>query len=105
MLLFVILFNLLVALVNFYLVLRLWQLRQGLARVTRTLTKVERRIDRIFYPAPEFVFQGQQGTQHLRQVYQKLEHQLEQLQKILMLVNLGRRIWQKRPRKTHLFRK
>lgn len=93
MLIFVISCNLALTAVNLYIALCLWRLRRTLVKVTRTLTFVERRIDQIFAPAPQLVIKGQQGTYTLRLYYQQLGFQLEQLQKLVTLINLGLRIW------------
>jgi hypothetical protein len=103
MLIFVIIFNLALSLLNLYLAIRLWQLRRVLARVTRTLTLVERRIHKIFYPAPEILLKGQQGTYALRLRYQKWLLHLERMGQVSSVISLGVRIWQrqskhKRPR-------
>lgn len=105
MLIFVISCNLALTTLNLYIALRLWQLRRTLIKVTRTLTYVERRIDRVLYTAPEFVIKGQQGTYALRLYYQQLGFQLEQLQKLVNVVNLGLRVWrrQTKPRRIHAF--
>lgn len=101
MLIFVIIFNFLLTLLNLYVAFRLWKLRQVLARVSGILNRVERRIDRIFYPAPEVILIGQEGTYHLRVRYQILISQLERLQQILMLVTLGIGIWQRQRKKRY----
>jgi hypothetical protein len=71
------------------------QLRRVLARVTKTLMYVERRIHRIFYPAPEYLLIGQQGTKRLRAYYQILGLQVNSLQPIFILCSLGVRFWQR----------
>jgi hypothetical protein len=98
MLIFVIVFNLFLTLFNLYIAFRLWKLRRVLARVTKTLTMVERRLHRIFYPAPEIVLKGKQGTHELRQHYQRLLVQVELIEKILGLVSLGVGIWRRQLR-------
>ncbi|ACK71772.1 conserved hypothetical protein [Gloeothece citriformis PCC 7424] len=98
MLIFVIICNFVLSTLNLYIALRLWRLRRTLKRITRTLTFVERRIDTIFTPAPQFVIKGQQGTHALRLYYQQLSFQLEQVQKLIRLINLGLRIWQRQAR-------
>lgn len=95
MLIFVVIFNLVLTLFNLYIVLRLWKLRRLMVRITETLTRLEECIHSIFYNAPQIVFQGQTGTHRLRQSYQSLELQIQQLQKVLALVTLGVRIWQR----------
>ena len=96
MLIFAIAFNLLLVLVNLYLVVRLWELRKLLAGFTKRLTRIERRLHRIFTPGPEFVLKGQQGTYRLRQRYQKLVFQLQQLRQIFLAMNLLLKLWQRR---------
>jgi hypothetical protein len=103
MLVFVIAFNLLLTLLNLYIAIRLWQLRRVLARMTRTLTLVERRIHKIFYPAPEIVFKGQQGTYALRLHYQRFLLQLELMGQISSFFSLGVRIWRHQLRKKRHF--
>jgi hypothetical protein len=107
---FVVIFNLLLTLVNLYIVFRLWKLWRLLVRITETLTRVERRLHAIFYPAPAFVLQGQTEASHLRQTYQKLEYQLQQLQQVITFINVVAILWQRQlthkrhPRSTHRFR-
>lgn len=98
MLVFVIICNLLLTLFNIYLIVCLWRLRRTLVRVTKTLNFVERRIHNIFYPAPEFVMKGQQGSTNLRYSYQKLLIQVERLQKFVTVINLGLRLWRRQKR-------
>lgn len=71
------------------------QLRRVLARVTKTLIYVERRIHRIFYPAPDYILVGQLGTKRLRAYYQILGLQVDSFQPIFLLFSLGVRFWQR----------
>lgn len=98
MFVFVICCNCLLTLLNLYLVFRLMQLRRVLARVTKTLIYLERRLHRIFYPAPEYISIGQQGTRRLRAYYQILGLQVESFQPIFILLSLGVRFWQRQSR-------
>lgn len=98
MVVFIIIFNLSLTLLNLYIAIRLWQLRHLLLKVTRTLTRVERRIHKIIYPAPEFILTGQQGTYTLHKSYHKLLFQMELVIKILSLVTFGSKIWQRQRR-------
>ncbi|MEA5533158.1 hypothetical protein [Crocosphaera sp. XPORK-15E] len=92
MLLFVILFNLVLTLINFYLVWQLGKLSHLLQKVTYRLTILEQRIHVIFYTAPEIILRGQEGTNHLRKSYQSLNIQLIKLQQIISLLNFLLRI-------------
>jgi hypothetical protein len=99
MLLFVIIFNLSLTLLNLYIAIRIWQLWRVLARVTRTLDMVERRIHRIFAPAPDIVLKGQKGTHTLRLCYQRLLIQLAIAGQFVSVVSYGMRFWQKQSRR------
>ena len=94
MLLFVICFNLLLAIGNSYLAVRLWQWRGDLKRLTKNLIRLERCTNRIFTPAPANLHQAQVGTRQLRIRYQRLTRQLQFLQTLLRIVRFLRWIGQ-----------
>jgi hypothetical protein len=104
MLLFVIVFNLSLTLLNLYIAIRIWQLWRVLVRVTRTLDTVERRIHRIFAPAPEFVSKGQKGTHTLKLRYQRLLIQLSIMGQFVSVVSFGMRFWQKQSKRQRSLR-
>jgi len=93
MLVFIIIFNLALALLNLYIAIRLWQLRYFLIRVNKTLTKLDRRIHKILLPAPDVILKGYTGTHALHQNYHRLLFQIELITKILSLANWGIKIW------------
>ena len=97
MLIFVVVCNLFLALVNLYIALRIWKLRKVLANVTETLTNVERRVHRVLYPSPVVISKAQTGTAGLRESYRRLEMQMQKLQQVLVLLNFGYRMWQRKP--------
>jgi hypothetical protein len=88
MLLFVICFNLLLAIGNSYLAVRLWRWRGDLKRLTKNLIRLEQCTHRIFTPAPANLHQAQVGTRQLRIRYQRLTRQLQFLQTLLQIVQL-----------------
>ena len=90
--------NLLISLGNLYVAWRIWKFRQAIAKVTTILTKVERRIHLVLSPAPGAIAKGEKGTHHLREHYQKLELQMQRVEQVLLLINLGYRIWQRQSR-------
>jgi hypothetical protein len=99
---FVLSFNLGLTLFNCFLVWKLWQLRGVLVRVTKILTRVERRLHRIFYPAPEYIFIAGAKTYYLRQNYQRLCGQVQILQSLLLTFSLIIRYWQRQSRRRRL---
>lgn len=96
MVIFVVIVNLVITFVNLSIAWRIWKLRLVLIRVRKTLTLVERRVDRVLAPAPEIITKGAKGTQYLTKSHQKLELQLQKTQQILTLIALGYRICQGR---------
>lgn len=96
---FVLGFNLGLTLLNCFLAWKLWRLLPVLVRVTNTLTRVERRLHRIFYPAPEFLLVGRAGTRCLRQSYQRLYRQIQGIGPIFWTLSLVIRYWQRQARR------
>ena len=95
MLIFVIIFNLCITLVNLYLAWKIWKLRRVLARAALILNKVERRIHFVLYPAPEQILLAQLRTRSLSERYHELDLQIKKVRKILTLLSLGYKIWQR----------
>lgn len=91
----VLIMNASIALLGFYLAWHLWRFRQILARVADILLAVDRSTDQVLHSAPQAILTGQLGTRQLDYRYKLLEFYLQRVQKILALVNGGRRIWQR----------
>ena len=94
MLTFVVIFNLLITLLNLWIIWKIFQMRQVLRRITEALAHIEQRVHAVLYPAPELILRGQTGTHYLRERYLVLGQQLQQLNKILSLLRLGFTLWQ-----------
>ncbi|MBW4519284.1 MAG: hypothetical protein KME16_06230 [Scytolyngbya sp. HA4215-MV1] len=89
----VLIINVLLALICLWVAWKLRQLRRTLARVIDTLLYVEQVIYQVLHSAPDAILKGQSGSYRLQQQYQNLQIQLQRLQQILVLVNLGRTLW------------
>ena len=74
------------------------KLRRSLVKLTATLTRVERSTDHVLHSAPDKICKGQLGTYELRQAYQRSGLQLQRVQRALLLLGLGRSIWQPQSR-------
>lgn len=85
MLLFVICFNLCLALLNGYLAVRLWLWRRSLRRLTQRFKRLERCANGILSPAPLRLRTARQGLNCLRQRYSLLVRQWLLLQRILQV--------------------
>jgi hypothetical protein len=92
----VLIINISIALFGFYLAWHLWRFRQILARVAQILFEVERSTDRVLHSAPREILSGQLGTRQLGYRYQLLEFYLQRVRTILVSIDRGRRIWQRR---------
>lgn len=89
----VVIFNVLLSLVCFYIAWKVWQLKQVLEQMERTLIVMERCTHNVLSQAPNFLLQRQNGTSQLRQHYQRLEVQIQQVQQLVGVLNLGRVAW------------
>ncbi len=92
----VVCFNVLIALLCFYIAFRAWKLRQTLGKVADTLLTVERKAHSLLYGAPEAIVKGQCGVNYLRLQYQQLEPQLQQARQAIAMLSLGNKILRRR---------
>ncbi|MBD2567424.1 hypothetical protein H6G59_05815 [Anabaena lutea FACHB-196] len=94
MVILVILINILISVILLYIAIKMLQIRHKLAMVTDTLTDYERATQATLHIVPESIYTGQQEIYNLRQINQRLELQIQQVQQIFNLILLGRKIWQ-----------
>lgn len=92
MVIFVIITNLTISAINFYLAWRIWQLQAVLVKFNQEFPFWEQRIYYTLNSAPEVILQGKTVIDNLGQKYQKLIKFLDILQKCLVLWRWGRRI-------------
>lgn len=89
----VIISNLLIALLCLYVAKRLRMLTQALLQFEKRMSLMEHNTHLVLRQAPEFVSRGQMGTAGLRQRYQQLQRQWQQLQQFLTILGLGKTLW------------
>jgi hypothetical protein len=89
---FVIICNLLITAIAFYLVRTIWQLRRTLAGITQTLSELEGSVYNILHPAPKAIITGKTSIHNLKAVYQSKQVQMQQIRQILTLTALIYRI-------------
>ncbi len=95
MIVFVILVNLCITVVNFYLAVKIWQLRRWLICFNKSLVDCENSIQNILYFGTAILSQKQKNINNLRQRYQLLQLQWQKIRQILFLLNLTVRLWRK----------
>lgn len=102
MLVFAIICNLLIALINLIVAFRIWKLRQLLVKVTEILDLLERSAYYLLYFAPIVITPGEKNARNLKQKYRQLQYQLRLVRQILRLLSLGRKLWQGKDRRKYL---
>ena len=95
----VVIINLLISGVCFYIAAKVWKIRRTIARLEIRIAAIERCSSNVLSMSPDFLGKRQQGTRKLRRRYQQLELQLQQVQQLLGLLGLGRMLWPRRDRR------
>lgn len=85
---FVIFFNLAIAVINLFVIVQIWRLRQLLARVTVTLVVLENSISYIVQIKPELMKKIKLETNNLKAQREEIEIKLEKIRKILVLISI-----------------
>ncbi len=88
MLIFVVIINLVISSLNFYLVWRLTKCRQKLKILTKDLNILTANIEIILPLTGEIFHLGTIKTRNFRANYDKIDHQIQTVRKILILVRL-----------------
>ncbi|MEG3937905.1 hypothetical protein QT995_07045 [Microcoleus sp. S36b_A3] len=94
----VVIINLLISIVCFYIAARVWKIRRTIALLEFRIAAIDRCSSNVLGKSPDFFAKRQQGAHQLRRNYQQLELQLQQVRQLLGLVGLGRMLWSKRDR-------
>lgn len=89
----VVILNVLIALLCFYVARWLTKLRKKLAKAADTLISAEKSTNKVLTSSPKTIYKGQKGAKALGERYQALNRQLEQLEKVLGLLNLAPKLW------------
>lgn len=104
MLIAVIIMNVILSLVFFFVAWRLWKLKQTMNQVTQSILNADLVTYDVLHATPAALAQGELGTRNLRTRYQQVELQLLRLRQIVQLLSLGQAAWvrqsilQRRPR-------
>jgi hypothetical protein len=94
----VVIINLMISLVCFYIAARVWKIRRTIALFEVRIAAIDRCSSNVLRKSPDFLAKRQQGVHQLRRNYLQLELQLQQVQQLLGLLGLGRRLWLRRDR-------
>jgi hypothetical protein len=94
----VVVINLLISFIGFYIAGKVRRMRRTIAVVESRISAIDRCSSNVLSKSPDFFAKRQQNTRQLRRNYQQLELQLQQVQQLLTLLSLGRRLWRRRDR-------
>ncbi|MEG4939189.1 hypothetical protein [Microcoleus sp. F4-D5] len=94
----VVIINLLISAVCFYIAAKVWKIRRTIARFEIGIIAIERCSSNVLATSPDFFANRQQNARQLRLRYQQLELQLQQVQQLLGLLGWGRMLWRRRDR-------
>lgn len=89
----VVILNLIISVLCLYVARQVWNVRLALAAATKALTDAERNTHKTLSGAPNAISQGQLGVKGMRESYQQLEVQLQQVQRVVVLLGLVQKIW------------
>ena len=95
MIFFVVTINLLVAIFNIYLAFRIWQIRKIITLITAIITNCEIYLGYVLSNAPNIIGQQQENIYQFRQRYKLLQLQIQQIRKIVIVINWIYRIWRR----------
>jgi hypothetical protein len=87
--------NLIISLVLFFVALRVQRLRLRFAMIADTLILAERTVQRVLYKSPACIYVRHRNFSNLRQNYQILEIQIQNLQQIFNFLFLAQRIYRR----------
>lgn len=91
----VVVINILISFILLYIARKIWNIREKIVIFTDSLNRCEMNSSAIFRSFLEKIYTEKEEIYHLRQQYQNLKRQIQQVQQILRLIVMGRKIWQK----------
>jgi hypothetical protein len=94
----VVIFNLLISLLGFYIAWRIWKLRRVLGAAADIVARAERSTYQVLHGAPQAISKGQIGVHGLKKRYQQLEFQLQRVQRVLMVLGFIQKTYRSRRR-------
>lgn len=94
----VLIINLLISMFCFYIAAKVWKLKRIIEGLETRIIALNRCTSKVLIKSPIFFAKRQKAARQLRRNYLKLELQLQQVQQLLGLFGLGRRLWRGRDR-------
>ena len=93
MVILIVAITLFITLLNIYIAIKIWQLRQLIAKITTVIINCNLYFYALLHNTPQLIYQGQHKIQHIKSQYQALQLQLQQIRQIILLLNWSYRLW------------
>ncbi len=93
MIILIIVINISITLLNIYLAIKIWQLRQVIARITTLLINCEIYVWTLLDLAPPVIYQSKSNIHLFRSKYQAIQLQIKKIHQIILLLNWSYRLW------------
>lgn len=84
--------NLSITLLNIYIAIRIWQLRQLIARIATIFVSYEDYFDTVLRITPQVLYRGQNNIYLARRRYQLLQLQIAKIEQLIWLLAQSYRI-------------
>ncbi|KAF3887800.1 MULTISPECIES: hypothetical protein [Nostocales] len=88
----VVIINILISLILFYVAWRVWLLKQRLANIADILSAAQRSTHAVLHKAPTAIYVGQRNIHNLRQGNQPKQLQIQRVRQIFSLLAFGQKI-------------
>ena len=95
MIIVVVTINLIITTFNFYLAIKLWQLRKLFALITTALINCDNYLYAVLRVTPQILLKEQANIYHFRKRYQLWQLQLQKIQQIIVVLNWMYRTWRR----------
>lgn len=95
MIIVVLTINLIITTFNFYLALKIWQLRKLFALITTALINCDSYLYLVLRLTPSILLQEKTNIYHFRKRYQLWQLQLQKIQQIIVVLNWMYRVWRR----------
>ena len=92
MIFLIIAINLSITLLNIYIAIRIWQLRQLVARIATIFVNYERYFKLVLRVSPRVLYRGQNNLYLIRQRYQLMQLQAAKIRQLIWLFSQSYRI-------------
>ena len=87
MIFLIIAINLSITLLNIYIAIRIWQLRQLIARIATIFANYERYFKLVLRVSPRVLYRGQNNLYLIRQRYQLMQLQAAKIRQLIWLLS------------------